>query len=93
MKSEIIDKFTVLITSAFGLVAALSWNDAIKGFMQQLGLEHYGPWAYAIIVTLLAVIITLILGWLAQRAKNIELSKYACLPRLERKKRSKDRKQ
>ena len=80
MKSEIIDKFALLMISAFGLVAALAWNDAIKGYLQQFGLEHYGPWVYAIIVTLLAVIITVILGWLAQRAKNFELTKYAHLP-------------
>ena len=30
MKSEVIDKIAALITVAFGLVAALSWNGAIK---------------------------------------------------------------
>ena len=96
MKSEMIDKFALLITSAFGLVAALAWNDAIKGFLQKFGLEHYGPWLYAAIVTLLAVLITVILGWLAERAKRLEIKKYAQIPRLSTsfiKKKTKTRKQ
>jgi len=30
IKQEILDKIAALITAAFGLVAALAWNDAIK---------------------------------------------------------------
>ena len=30
MKTEIVEKLVVLVTSAFGLVAALAWNDTIK---------------------------------------------------------------
>ena len=80
MRSEIIDKFAILITSAFGLVAALAWNDAIKGFLKSFNLEHYGPWVYACIITVAAVLITVIIGWIAQRAKNMNLEKYACVP-------------
>lgn len=80
MQNEIIEKFTVLITSAFGLVAALAWNDAIKGYLQQFGLDYYGPWVYAVVITVFAVIITIFLGWLAQRAKDFEVEKYACIP-------------
>lgn len=79
MKSEIIDKFSVLITSAFGLVAALAWNDAIKGAIKNSGLERYGPWIYAISITLLAVLITIILSRIAEKAKSLEIKKYAKL--------------
>ncbi|MBW3003828.1 hypothetical protein KY337_04650 [Candidatus Woesearchaeota archaeon] len=61
-KKELVDKFASLITAAFGLVAALAWNDAIKLFMTNLGLDKYGPLFYAIIVTLLAVLFTLWIG-------------------------------
>ena len=30
MKDTLIEKFSTLITTAFGLVAALAWNEAIK---------------------------------------------------------------
>ena len=80
MKNEVIEKFTVLITSAFGLVAALAWNEAIKEYLKTWGLQQHGVWVYAVIVTVLAVIITVMLGWIAQRAKTIEVEKYACMP-------------
>ncbi|MDD5416775.1 MAG: DUF5654 family protein, partial [Candidatus Aenigmarchaeota archaeon] len=41
-----------MITAAFGLVAALAWNEAIQNwFKTQTWLSSYGPWAYAILVT------------------------------------------
>jgi len=75
MKNEILEKFTLLITSAFGLVAALAWNEAIQDFLKTFGLEKYGPWVYAIIITILAVVITLFLGWLSNKTKNVNLPK------------------
>jgi len=80
MQNEIIEKFTVLITSAFGLVAALAWNEAIKEYLKTWGLQQHGVWVYAVIVTEFAVVITVVLGWIAQRAKTIEVEKYACMP-------------
>ena len=35
MTGEILDKFSQLITTALGLVAALAWNDAIQTVFQQ----------------------------------------------------------
>ncbi|CAN5906742.1 hypothetical protein BH23ACT11_BH23ACT11_00500 [soil metagenome] len=31
MSSEVLDKILQLMTAAFGLVAALAWNEAIQG--------------------------------------------------------------
>jgi|TARA_Y100000310_G_scaffold71241_1_gene67073 hypothetical protein len=68
MKKDVIEKLATLITAAFGLVAALAWNDAIKALFKGpcgeesagalCGLSSGGPWAYALIVTVLAVIAT-----------------------------------
>lgn len=76
MKKQVIEKFAALITAAFGLVAALAWNDAIKAlFKGPCGTEGAGvlcaisaggPWGYAIIVTIVAVIATLYIGKLSQ---------------------------
>lgn len=83
MKSEVIEKLAGLITAAFGLVAALAWNDAIKAlFKGPCGLDDAGvlcslssggPWFYAFLVTFIAVIVTLWIGRVAERAKNASL--------------------
>lgn len=72
MKREILEKISALIIAAFGLVAALAWNDAIKAlFVGPCGTEGAGmlcslsaggPWFYALFVTILAVLATLWVG-------------------------------
>jgi hypothetical protein len=69
VKKEVIEKMSALITAAFGLVAALAWNDAIKSGMATLGLTAYGPWLYAIVVTVIAVIVTVWIGKAADKVK------------------------
>ncbi|UCG95243.1 MAG: hypothetical protein JSV92_04335 [archaeon] len=69
MKKEVVEKMSALITAAFGLVAALAWNDAIKSGMAALGLTAYGPWLYAIIVTIIAVVVTIWIGKAAEKLK------------------------
>ena len=77
MKKDVIDKFAALITAAFGLIAALAWNDAIKALFKGpcgtegagalCSLSNGGPWVYAIIVTILAVLATI---WIAKAAEK-----------------------
>jgi len=71
ISKEVVDKIAALMTAAFGLVAALAWNDAIKSAIESLGLQVYGPWLYAIVVTILAVVITLYIGRVASRAQGL----------------------
>lgn len=74
MKSEVVEKIASLITAAFGLIAALAWNDAIKGLFSEGGplyfLASWGVWAYAIFVTVLAVVLTVWIGNVAERVKK-----------------------
>lgn len=70
LKAEIIDKLAALITVAFGLIAALAWNDAIKQLIDKLGLTKFGPWLYAILVTILAVLATVWIGKAAEKSKS-----------------------
>lgn len=75
MKSEVIEKIAALLTAAFGLVAALAWNGAIKAiFVQVFGeAEGLGPMlVYAIVVTIIAVIVTIQIGKASERAKKKE---------------------
>jgi len=65
IKKEVREKTAGYILAAFGLVAALSWNEAIKGL-----LEYFFPiskntvlvkFIYAIILTIIVVIISIYL--------------------------------
>lgn len=74
MKQEVINQLAALMTAAFGLVAALAWNDAIKSLFAEGGalyfLASWGIWAYALFVTVLAVIMTIWIGGLAEKSKK-----------------------
>ena len=71
MRNEIVEKFAILITGAFGLVSALAWNSAIqKWFESRPALAAGGPFFYAVLVTILAVAMTLWIGWIAGKAKK-----------------------
>ncbi|MBS3087171.1 hypothetical protein J4226_01105 [Candidatus Pacearchaeota archaeon] len=77
MKNQVTEKLAALITAAFGLVAALAWNDAIRAlFVGPCGAEGAGalcklsaggPWVYAILVTILAVVATIWIGKIAEK--------------------------
>ncbi len=59
-----------LVTTAFGLVAGLAWNDAIQKLIETLvgtGDALSGLFIYAIIVTILAVVVTIILARMAAK--------------------------
>ena len=65
MKILIVDKMSALITAAFGLVAALAWNEAIKAIFKEVfgSSETIAPMlAYAITVTIVAVILTILVA-------------------------------
>ena len=73
MKKEVIEKLAALITAAFGLIAALAWNGAIKAiFLKLFGdAEGLGPMLiYAVIVTFIAVLVTIWIAKAAERAKG-----------------------
>ena len=59
-----------MMTSAFGLVVALAWNEAIKQWMESMVPKGEEPtteslFTYAIIATIIGVLFVLFLGWLA----------------------------
>lgn len=73
MKSEVIEKIAALVTAAFGLVAALAWNGAIQAIFKKVfgTSEGIGPMlTYAIIVTIIAVLVTIWIGKVAERSKS-----------------------
>ncbi|HVO77512.1 MAG TPA: DUF5654 family protein [Methanomassiliicoccales archaeon] len=60
----VMETFASLMTAAFGLVAALAWNDAIKTAIQTVFVNNIGlgQFAYAVIVTVIAVVATIIIA-------------------------------
>lgn len=65
MKILIVDKMSALITAAFGLVAALAWNEAIKAIFKEIfgTSDTVVPMlTYAIVVTVIAVILTILVA-------------------------------
>ncbi len=74
---EIIRHMLTLATSGFGLVAALAWNSVIQAFVT----DYIKKWLpngsgiislliYAIIITVLAVFVTIHLSKLLKRLEN-----------------------
>lgn len=71
---EVVKQMVTLSTSGFGLVAALAWNSVIQEFVNNY-IKKWLPnesglislLIYAVIITLLAVFVTLQLTKLSQR--------------------------
>lgn len=73
LKVEVLDKIAALVTAAFGLVAALAWNEAIKAIFKEIfgTAEAITPMLiYAIVVTIVAVILTIVVARAASNAKK-----------------------
>jgi ABC-type siderophore export system fused ATPase/permease subunit len=73
LQTEVIEKIAALVTAAFGLVAALAWNEAIQAIFVVVFGEAGNITAlvaYAILVTVVAVVVTIWIGRMAGEAKS-----------------------
>jgi len=78
MKLEVIEKIAALMTAAFGLVAALAWNGAIQTIFKYYFGEQgtiLSMLLYAVIVTIIAVIVTIYIGKATDRIKATDEKK------------------
>ncbi|HEX2267415.1 MAG TPA: DUF5654 family protein, partial [Actinomycetota bacterium] len=86
---EVVATMISLATAAFGFVAALAWNTAItesfnKAFAegQQTRAELSALYIYAVVVTMVGVIVIVLLGRLAARLRTEPIEfKYPGIPR------------
>jgi len=71
LRVQILETIAALMTAAFGLLAALAWNTAIGWAVKQYlsASEGAGYFIYAIIVTILAVVMTLLIARVLGKAK------------------------
>jgi isocitrate/isopropylmalate dehydrogenase len=75
-KVQVLETMAALITAAFGMVAALAWNEAIKAMVAAVfgsADDMMGMIVYAIIVTILAVVMTLLIARSLRKAKALAL--------------------
>lgn len=74
LKVEVLEKISTLATAGFGLVAALAWNDAIAAIFTAVfpapGGNLVAKLAYALVITILVVFITIQLGRAVNLAKK-----------------------
>ena len=72
-KLQLVETFATLMTAAFGMVAALAWNEAIKALIAEFfeSDKTLVPLVvYAIIVTIVAVICILLIARTLGRLKE-----------------------
>ncbi|MBR0471620.1 MAG: hypothetical protein IJI98_02850 [Methanosphaera sp.] len=69
---EILKTISVLMTTAFAFVAGSAWNEAIqtliKEFIGTSGSAVSSMLIYAVVVTIIAVVVTLFIGRLVGKA-------------------------
>jgi hypothetical protein len=73
LRLEILEKMTTLIAAGLGLVAALAWNDAIKGLFSIIFGKSSNVavmFLYAIIVTAIVVVATIKLSRATNKLKE-----------------------
>lgn len=75
----LINNMTSLATSGFGVVVALAWNEAIKATVDKYAEPYLGAnsgifslFIYAMIVTILAVLVTMQLSSIEKKLKAIQ---------------------
>lgn len=74
VEQEVKEKLVTYLGAAFGLVAGLAWNDAVKALIEFFfPLDRNGVTAkfvYALIVTLVLVIVTIVLQRIIRQKKE-----------------------
>lgn len=76
VKPTLLGTMIALATVAFGLIAALAWNKFITDFIGLFVKAGSGVWAellYAVIITVIAVLVIQNLGKLAEREAGPKL--------------------
>ena len=73
--SHIFERVATLIIAALGLIAALAWDEALRGIFEQLfqGEETIlEKISYALVITVIATIVSVILGklYIKRRKKD-----------------------
>jgi hypothetical protein len=81
LTGEVLDKFSQLITTALGLVAALAWNTAIQNLFDKVFGEASarlaGQFLYATLITIVVIFATIAVSRAAEKTKKAEAERPA----------------
>ena len=56
--NNVANEIIKLIIASLSFITALAWNDAFQSFFKKNKyLNSYGPWVYAIVITIITVLI------------------------------------
>lgn len=72
-KRELAERTAALVLGGFGLVAALAWNEAIQNFFNNVFPRKsgmVGKFLYAVIATIILVVISLWVGRISNNNKK-----------------------
>lgn len=86
MELEFFKSISGMLTAAFGLVAALAWNELVKSWIQVYiapGSTVVSQFLYAVIVTIIAVLVAWQLGSIARRLTKKQVTKQEIKEALE----------
>lgn len=70
LRKDFFDRFATLITGAFTFVAGLAWNSAVQSLIEKYispGKTVFSQVAYAMIVTLIAIITIMQINSIAKK--------------------------
>jgi len=74
LKFEVLDRMSILITAAFAFIAAFAWNETMKELVYENLSGEEAPFiiiGYAVLITILAVVVTVLFARAASKAKAI----------------------
>ena len=61
LTNKVVDDYYNFMVASLSLVVALAWNSAFQNYFQQNKyLNLYGPWAYAVLLTFVVILIVTI---------------------------------
>jgi hypothetical protein len=72
LRLQVLEKTSALVTAAFGLVAALAWNETVKAVIAKYYAAGDGLSAlllYAVLVTILAVVASVLVARAVSKAR------------------------
>lgn len=78
MKGQVMQTIATLMTTAFGLIAALAWNETIKAIIAMFvpkGSGVTGLLIYAVLITIIAVVATLLIARTLPVPEEVQLVK------------------
>jgi hypothetical protein len=65
IRTEFVGRVVIIVIAGLGLISVLAWDDALKNLYKSVVAESdslFGKFGYALIITLISVVVSIILG-------------------------------